>query len=231
MFSKCVDRNFDDKSDMIHEYFDQTFRGLSLKKVRAQIIVKTLMPLLRLATSRETDMNDRLERTIQWYRDKKFSPVQKFERPERLTEDYLNEVAKRIYLDDFLVVLHKHFIDIYTDSLTKTQLLKLKQCLEKEKSPSSSKIKRHKSQTVLKALSPKRFLSRRSSSHSRFTQSRSLLTKITSNSFVSVIVNHIQRATGDNDGKFKELLCRYVMNLLCFTPSIPQSHTQPQRIF
>ena len=213
MFSKCVDRKFDETSDMIDEYFDQTFRGwrLRLKKLRAQIIVKTLMPLLRLAESRETNTNDRMERTIQWYRDKKFSPVQKFERPERLTEDYLNEVAKRIYLDDFLVVLHKHFIAIYTDSLTKTQLLKLEQCLEKEKSPSSSKIKRHQSQTVLQALSPKRFLSRRSSSHSRFTQSRSRLTKITSNSFVSVIVNHIQRATGDNDGKFKELLCRYVV--------------------
>ena len=77
MFSKCVDRKFDETSDMIDEYFDQTFRGLRLEKLRAQIIVKTLMPLLRLAESRETNTNDRMERTIQWYRDKKISPVQK----------------------------------------------------------------------------------------------------------------------------------------------------------
>ena len=236
IFSGCVDRDFEDE-DLIDEYFDNFgIRNSShtLKEERARIVIKTLMPLLKIvSTEKENGFGGALIRAMRWYENGHFEPVSsRYKSSENATKDFKHAVAKKLYMK-FLQVLARNFMEIYVDMLTKKQHDRIVKYLQRETSgvKVNKRIRRHVSHTTLGNISP-RLHHKLSSSQSSlrdpkrpFALGNMKSTRVpVRQNVVSIIADQLRRHSRDKS-KLKELMCRIFFDMIeetpCFSKFLP----------
>ena len=104
IFGSVVDRHFDEEDNLDDEYFDLSSFGirssaLTNRKVRACIVIKSILPLLKAVSKNSVSS---LPRTMRWFQDKKFTPIGHFASTKsylqtKTSSDYVNTVAGQLY--------------------------------------------------------------------------------------------------------------------------------------